>query len=137
MPINYLRTVLGGLLASVMLALGGTPLILWMRPTIMAAREAAHMPVVGQPGILSLVELLLTGFLVVWLYAAIRPRFGAGIVTAARSGLAMWACSVLTGTIHLINDNFGLPSSLLILIAIGILPAFVAAGIVGAWAYRE
>ena len=136
MPINYPRTILGGLLASVMLALGGIPFISWMKPTIMAAREAAHMPVV-RPGILNMVELLLTGFLVVWLYAAIRPRFGAGIVTAARSGLAMWACSVLTGTIHLINDNFGLPSSLLIPIAIGILPAFVAAGIVGAWAYRE
>jgi hypothetical protein len=137
MPINHLRTVLGGLLASVVLALGGTPLILWMRPAIMAAREAAHMPAVVQPGILNMVELLLTGFLVVWLYAAIRPRFGAGVVTAARSGLAMWACSVLTSTLHLINDNFGLPSSLLILIAIGILPVFVAAGIVGAWTYRE
>ena len=137
MPINHLRTVLGGLLASVMLALGGIPFILWMKPTIMAAREAAHMPAVVQPGILNMVELWLTGFLVVWLYAAIRPRFGAGIVTAARSGLAMWACTVLLGTLHAINDNFGLPSSLLVLIAIGILPVFVAAGIVGGWAYRE
>jgi hypothetical protein len=137
MPINYPRTILGGLLASVVLALCGTPFILWMKPTIMAAREAAHMPAVMPPGLLNMVELLLTGFLVVWLYGAIRPRFGPGIVTAARSGLAMWACSVLIGTIHLVNDNFGLPRSLLIVIAIGILPTFVAAGIVGGWAYRE
>jgi hypothetical protein len=33
------------------------------------------------------------GLMIVWLYAAIRPRFGAGPMTAARAGLAAWLIS--------------------------------------------
>lgn len=34
---------------------------------------------------------LLTGFLIAWLYAAVRPRLGAGLMTAITTGLAVWA----------------------------------------------
>ncbi len=35
------------------------------------------------------------GFLLVWLYAAIRPRFGPGPATAIRAGLFAWLLSTL------------------------------------------
>lgn len=35
------------------------------------------------------------GFLLIWLYAAIRPRFGPGPATAIRAGLAAWLLTTL------------------------------------------
>jgi hypothetical protein len=35
------------------------------------------------------------GILMVWLYVAIRPRYGAGPKTAALAGLAAWAIGTL------------------------------------------
>jgi len=74
---------------------------------------------------------------VVWLYAAIRPRFGPGIGTAVRSGLAVWFCLGVIVTIHMISDNFGFHPAIIMLIAAGMLPALVLSSIAGAWAYRE
>src|SRR5262245_56171094 len=38
---------------------------------------------------------LATGVLLAWLYAAVRPRLGAGLMTAITVGLAGWAMHVL------------------------------------------
>jgi len=38
---------------------------------------------------------LLLGFLIVWTYVAIRPRFGAGISTAIIAGFAVWSAATL------------------------------------------
>lgn len=35
------------------------------------------------------------GFLLVWLYAAMRPRFGPGMKTAALAAFAVWLCGFL------------------------------------------
>ena len=35
------------------------------------------------------------GIAVIWIYAAIRPRFGAGMSTAVRAGLASWLSASL------------------------------------------
>ena len=134
---NYSRTAIGGMAATVVLFAGGMAMIAAMHTEIMAERSAAHMPSAAPAPLLGLVEMLSTGFLIVWIYAAIRPRFGAGMVTAMRSGLVVWVATVLLGTIHIINDNFGFSASLLVRIAAAMLPAFVAAGIAGGWAYRE
>jgi len=37
---------------------------------------------------------LLTGLAAIWLYAAIRPRFGAGAKTAFIAGMAVWFIGV-------------------------------------------
>jgi len=41
---------------------------------------------------------LVCGIALIWIYAAIRPRFGAGVMTAVYAGLAVWFIGVL---IHL------------------------------------
>lgn len=42
---------------------------------------------------------ILTGFLLAWLYAAVRPRLGAGLMTAIVTGLAVWALLLLQGSV--------------------------------------
>ncbi len=103
----------------------------------MSFREAAHMPNSPPQPILAILEVLTVCFLLSWLYAAIRPRFGPGISTALRSGLVVWVCVGMIGTIHMINDNFGFPVWLLVAIGAGMLPICLAASVAAAWKYRE
>ena len=110
--LNYRRVALGGLLASAVLLVGEVALIGALRPRLMAARDAAKMPAVVPNPVLSIAELLLTGAFLMWLYAAMRPRFGAGPVTALRSGATAWFALGVIVTIHMVNDNFGLPAYL-------------------------
>ncbi len=134
---NYQRVLAGGLLAGVVFAVGGMAMIVFLGPSLMAAREAAHLPMSPPNPGLSIFETLLTGLLVTWLYAAIRPRFGPGYRTGLLAGFVLWIAAVAITTIHLINDDFGLPSMLLVLVAVGMLPASLASGVAGAWLYRE
>ena len=41
------------------------------------------------------VTSFVVGILLVWIYAAIRPRFGAGMRTATKAGLVVWAFGFL------------------------------------------
>jgi hypothetical protein len=82
----------------------------------------------------------LWGFLLgigsVWVYAAIRPRYGAGPGTAVRAGLAAWALAVFLA--NLSNYPLGLfPVRLLVITAVVALFEIVVGTIVGAWLYKE
>ena len=76
------------------------------------------------------------GLLVVWTYAAIRPRYGAGPATALKAGLAVWAgfyllgvgADWLTGTVTL---------NLFLITTAYTLPMMLAAGYVGGMVYKE
>jgi hypothetical protein len=52
-------------------------------------------PVAGNQIAVFIAITFLLGFATVWLYAAIRPRFGAGPKTAICAGLVVWALSYL------------------------------------------
>jgi hypothetical protein len=136
-PINYRRLAIAGLFTVVVLLVCQVALIGSLSSTIMAARDAAHLPAFVPRPVLNVLELLSTGYLIVWFYAAIRPRFGPGIGTAVRSGLTVWFCLGVIVTIHTISDNFGFPPGIVLMIAAGMLPAIVLASIAGAWVYRE
>jgi hypothetical protein len=41
------------------------------------------------------VTSFIVGILLVWIYAAIRPRFGPGMRTATKAGLVVWAFGFL------------------------------------------
>lgn len=57
---------------------------------------ARNLPPVAGTQIAAFVAMtLLLGFATVWLYAAIRPRFGPGPKTAIVAGLVVWALSYL------------------------------------------
>ena len=52
-------------------------------------------PIAGNQIAVFVAMTLLLGFATVWLYAAIRPRFGPGPKTAIVAGLIVWALSYL------------------------------------------
>ena len=76
------------------------------------------------------------GIATVWLYAAIRSRYGAGPVTAARAGCATWFLAILLPNLG--NLPLGLfPARLLVIsTAVGLIETVIAT-IAGAWIYKE
>ena len=55
------------------------------------ALRASNLPALGGSAIGGFVFFaFLLGIVTVWLYAAIRPRFGAGAKTAVIAGLFVW-----------------------------------------------
>jgi hypothetical protein len=134
---NYLRLLIGTVVAIVVLMIGGFAFLSILGRRILAAREAAGLPPPVPQPLAGIPELVLTAFFLVWLYAAVRPRFGPGLMTAVKAGFAGWFGLVFLGTLHIINDNFGFPPELLLTIAIAVLPVFVLATVAGAWVYKE
>jgi hypothetical protein len=80
---------------------------------------------------------LVAGIWTMWLYAAIRPRYGPGPKTAAVAGLAGWIAVAII--------EIELSALLLLPISLGglavplgvALPAMIVAAMLGAWQYQE
>jgi hypothetical protein len=82
------------------------------------------------------VQGFLAGLFGVWLYAAIRPRFGAGPGTAVRAGIALWfGCSFLPALIQMALGI--LPDKLIYLPLAADFVIVIAALLAGAALYRE
>lgn len=78
---------------------------------------------------------LLEGISILWLHAAIRPRFGASPRTAMIAVLAWWFIVTLGDATWC---SFGLFSpGTVIPLMIGTLPALILATLAGAWFYKE
>jgi hypothetical protein len=78
---------------------------------------------------------LVEGVWVMWLYAAIRPRYGAGPKTALVAGVAWW---VISSLIDITWGSFGfVPTRALLGPMAASLPAILMAALAGAWLYRE
>jgi hypothetical protein len=78
----------------------------------------------------------LAGIAAVWIYAAIRPRYGAGVGTAVRAGIATWGLAVLLA--NLANYPSGLyPTRLLVITAVVAFFEMIIAAVAGAWLYKE
>jgi hypothetical protein len=94
---------------------------------------------VAQPGMQQIAWLLsmtfVMGILIVFLYAGLRPRFGAGARTAVIAGVAVWIVAMMGTTADTIIGI--LPSSLLLLAGAWSLVETVVAAVVGAWLYQE
>lgn len=79
---------------------------------------------------------LLVGIWTMWLYAAIRPRYGPGTKTAAVAGFACWVIGVALPDAVWVTFGLIPPGVLLAPVATS-LPALIVAAVVGAWAYKE
>lgn len=92
---NRGRIVTGGLLAGLIYCLGGFTLAsLILADELARAAAGFGVPELGVGGFASHIALrLLFGFLTVWLYAAIRPRFGGSPATAQLVALVVWLLS--------------------------------------------
>lgn len=70
-----------------------------------------------------------------WLYAAIRPRFGPGPKTAAVAGFAWWFIESLQSAKWV--ALLGLPTDVVLAPGAATLPAIIGAALMGAWCYEE
>jgi len=136
--INLGRVIAGGLVAGVVTNLGdfavNAPLLgaQWDDGLRGLGLDPAQNPY-GALGWIA--SDFLFGFIMVWFYAAIRPRFGPGVGTAVLAAVAVWA----TARIAYLSFGFlGLfATDLVIASAIGALVAWVIGGVLGAAVYRE
>jgi hypothetical protein len=87
--------------------------------------------------VLLLVLGIVMGILTIWLYAAIRPRYGAGPGTAVLAGVAV---GLLNGVLPDIGLGLTLrliPARVWVGDAIFSLVAMIIATLLGAWVYKE
>jgi len=136
--INTGRVILGGLLAGVIINIGE----FMLNEVILGADWQVAMKALGKETMNSgamvyfILAGLILGMLAVWLYAAIRPRFGAGPKTAICAGLAIWALSYLYPGIGMIGMNFFPVRFMAIGLIWGLIEAPIAT-LAGAWLYKE
>ncbi|MBP1624147.1 MAG: hypothetical protein H6Q07_2167 [Acidobacteria bacterium] len=137
--VNCSRVILGGLLAGVVLIiLGFAAYSIYLEKPWSSALEALGHPmsVTSWGYVLAIVFSLVTGILAVWLYAAIRPRYGAGPKTAVTAGGIFWIIGTLFPAISF--GSMGLfPSRLLVIDTLTSLVTLVVATLAGAWVYKE
>jgi hypothetical protein len=137
---NWSRVFLGGLLAGIILiVLGFAAWAVYLQKLWSPALEALGRPISALTAgdyLFAIVFSLVGGILAVWLYAAIRPRYGAGPRTAVCAGLFFWALSSLFPSIS--EGSMGLfPANVLMIDVITSLVLYVVATLLGAWIYKE
>jgi len=137
--INLGRVILGGIVAGIVIDLFEGIL----NGVVLANQWATVMTGLGKSGTMSIKQIiafnvwgLVTGILMLWVYAAMRPRLGAGPKTAMCAGLVIWATAYALGGaapvfLHLIP--VGLMATAL---AVGLVETMVA-GVAGAYFYKE
>lgn len=136
--INLGRVILGGLLAG--LVLNVVDYVLYgvvLAPDFEAAlRDLGREPISSSAILCFIILDFFYGIFLVYLYAAIRPRFGPGPKTAVCAGLLLWVSSVL---FHAVGEaQMGLfPSRLYVIGTVVALILLPLAAIVGAWVYKE
>jgi len=136
--INVGRVLLGGLLAGLVINVSEFVLNTFVVAKDMEdAMKAMSLPPIGNSQIACFVVLsFLLGIATVWLYAAIRPRFGPGVPTAAYAALAVWFLAYVYPSVFIMVLKIFPVNAMVISIVWG-LPEMVIAGIAGAWAYTE
>ncbi len=135
---NGPRVLLGGLAAGVLLVATGVGLghgVLGPEYVRAFASHRAHP--VNVITVLENTSLRLAyGFLAVFLYAAIRPRFGAGPRTAVIAALVLWLTALLPR--NLLLSEFGILNGRQLALSLAYSAAeVVLATLVGAAIYRE
>lgn len=137
--INYGRVILGGIVGGIVAATRDW----FFNGVLMGQRWENTMKSLNRPNAFSgafLFSLFLAfgigGILVVWMYAAMRPRFGAGMRTAVYAGLIAWAFwGLLPNALNMVMGLYGRRLTLYTTLA-GIVEGVVLA-IVGAALYKE
>jgi hypothetical protein len=138
--INWTRVLLGGLIAGVV----GNVLFFAAWGPLVGRTLSAVLQTLGHPmqetvgtTVLMVVLSFLVGILAIWLYAAIRPRYGPGPGTAALAGLAV---GLLMGVFPDVAWGMLLrliPARVWVGDALFSLVAMIIATLLGAWVYKE
>lgn len=136
--INMMKVLVGGLIAGVFLNIIDSVLFGYLLKDQMAAAMASiNRPAMTNAQIPWFVFLdFVAGIFLVWLYAAIRPRFGAGPATAAKAGFAGWFVGGLLVTLFMWPMHL-MPQNLTIITLLVSLVEWPLATVIGAKFYTE
>ena len=136
--INLGRVAIGGLLAGLIINIGEFILNgLLIAEEMNAAMVALNKPPIAPSMIVWFVVFGFgLGFMLVWTYAAIRPRFGAGVRTAACAAMLVWGLAYLYPNLFMLILNI-FPRDITTIAMVWGLGELIVAGIAGAWAYTE
>ena len=137
--INWNGVILGGILAGIIIDVGE----FLLHGVLLGAEWREVMEALGRPlqetvGNIFFYVLLGFGYgmLAVWLYAAIRPRYGAGPRTALYAGVGVWLLGYLLPTLVWVPTEL-FPGRLLRIALLGGLAEILVATLAGAWLYKE
>jgi hypothetical protein len=137
--INMGRVILGGIVAGIVINI----LAYLVDGVLLRTQWDEGMTALGRPS-LAITQIVwlnifgfFTGILLVWLYAAIRPRFGPGPKTAIIAGLALWALCYLIPNISFMWITGLFHPNLTIHTSLGGIVEAVAAALTGGFLYRE
>ena len=135
--INYGRVILGGIVAGIVINV----LEYLVHEVLLKAQHVEEMKALGKTmpeGGSTIAVWMVYGFAwaiaAVWLYAAIRPRFGPGAKTALCAGLAVWFFDSLLPGIAMWNMTL---MSFSITQVVGELIGAILATLAGAAVYKE
>jgi hypothetical protein len=136
--INYGRVVLGGIVGGIVAGV----LDWFFNGVLLGQRWADAVKSLNRPAAFSgtflfclFLAFSIGGILLVWIYAAIRPRFGAGLRTAVYAGLAVWALGSLTNMMNAVTGLYG--RRLMLYTTLFGLVEVVAGAIIGCSLYKE
>jgi len=134
--VNWGRVVLCGIVAGVVWTVLSSLITAFLAKDFVAAVPGGRLskPPATLVAFLFIVALIM-GIWAMWLYAAIRPRYGKGAKTAVITGVSWWVISTCIdatwGSFGFVAPGAVLPASA------ASLPALIIAALVGAWLYRE
>jgi hypothetical protein len=136
--INVGRVLLGGLVGGLVISIGNFLINrVLLRDAMNAEFSRLHVAEPGSDFIAKAVVMtLILGIVIVYLYAAIRPRFGAGVKTAIYAGLIAWFFAFLYTRV-LLGMVLGMPLDLIVEgTALGLI-VYTIGAVAGAWLYKE
>jgi hypothetical protein len=137
--INATRVLLGGLLAGVVINVSEA---FWYGVVFMKdmqdAMAAINKPMDTGGGFMAIMLAwgFMIGILAVWVYAAVRPRFGAGPKSALRTALMLWLLIYVQVTISFAPMGI-FPTRIMLFGLLTSLVEIVLATLLGAWVYKE
>jgi hypothetical protein len=137
--INMSRVILGGIVAGIVVDVLGY----LVDGVMLAPQWADGMKALGRPEftVNQLIGFNLIGLAYgifgIWLYAAIRPRYGAGVRTAICAGLAVWVAGTLLPNAAFMGVVSFFPANLTLMTTLGGLVEWVAGALAGAALYQE
>jgi hypothetical protein len=133
------RVILGGIVAGIVADVLGSI----VDGVILAPQWAEGMKALGRtefsvPQIVAFNILgLAYGIFAVWLYAAIRPRYGAGPRAAVCAGLAVWVAGVLLPNAGFMGAAGLFSTNLTVMTTLAAIVEWVAGALAGAALYKE
>jgi uncharacterized protein YneF (UPF0154 family) len=136
--INTARVLIGGIVAGLVINIGEFVLNMFVIQKEMEEAVARmNLPPIGGQQIGTFVTLaFVLGIGTVWLYAAIRPRFGAGVGTALCAGAAVWFLAYVYPSVGMVMMGM-FPAGTTVLALVWGLVEVLAGAALGAWLYQE